>query len=227
MHKGVGWVREIRIDNHGQLAAWIRCDSGLLPEPGQYLLGRDPQDSEAALAAKLFPGQITDQGFLALDFPRHVEPGTELELRGPLGRGFRLPNSVQRLALVAFAGGPDYLLPLAENALDRHTAVALFCDPPYPSLPSSIEISPLASLTEIWGWADFLVIELHLEALPNLRDLLGARTTFSNLSGQVLLRTSMPCGGIAECGVCAVAQGRGWKYACRDGPVFDLHTLEF
>ena len=35
----------------------------------------------------------------------------------------------------------------------------------------------------------------------------------------------MPCGGAAECGICAVPFGRGWKLACKDGPVFELNPL--
>jgi NAD(P)H-flavin reductase len=42
---------------------------------------------------------------------------------------------------------------------------------------------------------------------------------------QVLVRTSIPCGGIADCGVCAVMTKSNWKLACKDGPVFDLKEL--
>jgi len=59
-----------------------------------------------------------------------------------------------------------------------------------------------------------------------------ARVTFARpgLAGrageaQVLVVTPMPCGGLAECGVCAFTTRRGWKMACKDGPVFDLSEL--
>jgi hypothetical protein len=35
----------------------------------------------------------------------------------------------------------------------------------------------------------------------------------------------MPCAGLADCGVCAVELRRGWKLACKDGPVFDLRDI--
>jgi NAD(P)H-flavin reductase len=35
----------------------------------------------------------------------------------------------------------------------------------------------------------------------------------------------MPCGGVADCGACAVETRLGWKLACEDGPVFDLIDL--
>jgi dihydroorotate dehydrogenase electron transfer subunit len=42
---------------------------------------------------------------------------------------------------------------------------------------------------------------------------------------KALVMTPIPCGGIAECGACAVPAHRGWKLACRDGPVFNLNEL--
>ena len=43
---------------------------------------------------------------------------------------------------------------------------------------------------------------------------------------QVLVRTPLPCGGIAACGVCAVhltGSSRDYRLACKDGPVFQLY----
>ena len=42
---------------------------------------------------------------------------------------------------------------------------------------------------------------------------------------QALVRTPMPCGALADCGVCTVRTSRGPKLACKDGPVFDLSLL--
>jgi NAD(P)H-flavin reductase len=38
---------------------------------------------------------------------------------------------------------------------------------------------------------------------------------------------AMPCSGLADCGVCAVPARRGYKLACKDGPVFDLDELDW
>jgi hypothetical protein len=32
---------------------------------------------------------------------------------------------------------------------------------------------------------------------------------------------------MADCGVCGVKGRRGWRLACKDGPVFDLNDLEW
>ncbi|MBI5825361.1 MAG: hypothetical protein HZB18_15135 [Chloroflexi bacterium] len=42
---------------------------------------------------------------------------------------------------------------------------------------------------------------------------------------QVLIRTQMPCGALAECGVCAVRIHHHWEMACKDGPVFELKEI--
>lgn len=43
---------------------------------------------------------------------------------------------------------------------------------------------------------------------------------------QILVRVPMPCGALAECGVCAVRLRDGVALACDDGPVFDLRLLD-
>jgi len=149
-----------------------------------------------------------------------------LELRGPLGRGFSIPQGVRRLALAAFGETASRLLPLTEQALRQEVAVALFTELSVPDLPSAVEINPLGSLTDALTWADFLALDLPLERLAELGDFLGlTHQLHVPCSGQALLWTPMPCGGIAECGVCAVQAGRSWKLACKDGLVFNLEEL--
>jgi hypothetical protein len=42
---------------------------------------------------------------------------------------------------------------------------------------------------------------------------------------QVLVRAPMPCGALAECGVCALTIRHEWKMICKDGPVFELNSI--
>jgi dihydroorotate dehydrogenase electron transfer subunit len=45
---------------------------------------------------------------------------------------------------------------------------------------------------------------------------------------QVLVTSPMPCGGIAECGVCALPlRKKGYVLTCKDGPVFNLNQLRW
>jgi dihydroorotate dehydrogenase electron transfer subunit len=93
-------------------------------------------------------------------------------------------------------------------------------------LPPEVEIQSVSALAEVARWADYVAIDVPRESLPGLRERLGfseqAKVPFE---AQVLVVTPMPCGGMGECGVCAVTVRRGWKMACKDGPVFDLNEL--
>ena len=95
-------------------------------------------------------------------------------------------------------------------------------------MPASYEINPLRLLPDALAWADFLALDAPLPRLAELRSLLGLRPDqHLPCLAQVLVETPMPCGGVAECGVCAVPARRGWKLACQDGPVFNLDELEW
>lgn len=222
MHSG--WIREIRIDSKGAASAWIACSESAVPVAGAYVLGSEERD---VLPVPLFLEASVAEGFIAAPpLPRSWEPGLSLDLRGPLGRGFNMPQGLSRLGLAAFGDTASRLLPLIEQGLRRGAAVALFTDIPVTDLPSAVEVSPLASLPDALAWADFLALDLPLERLAELDGSLGLTGQRQLLCvGQVLLMAPMPCGGRAECGVCAVQIGRNWKLVCKDGPVFNLEEL--
>ena len=224
-----GRVSEVRSGSGGALEAFVACPPGAVPPPGRYLSAYAPADSDAPLAAPLFPLQLTPGGFwTAPPFPATWMPGTALILRGPLGTGFDLPVSVTRLALAGLGDSPARLLPLARAALERDCAVTLYTDAPLSALPSTLEIYPLSSLREALTWPDLLALDLPLERLPLLRTVLGLLPGDPlPCSIQVLIWTPMPCAGLAECGACAVSSRRGYKLTCVDGPVFPLHVLEW
>jgi len=94
-------------------------------------------------------------------------------------------------------------------------------------LPAALEVQPLSALPEALVWADFLAVDISLRSLSSLGELLGLKGGNQKLPcpGQVLVRTDMPCAGIADCGVCALKTRSGWRLACKDGPVFDLEEL--
>ena len=188
----------------------------------------------AALAQPLFSSGLCPGGFfLAPPLPTGWFPGLELNLRGPLGRGFSLPPAARSVALAAFDGQSARLLALLAPALAQKAGVVLLADLPPEGLPAALEIMPLAALPETAPWADYLALDLLRESLPELRDLLNlgpggayAHGKNSRPGGvvQALVETPLPCGGIADCGVCAVRPGNSsaFKLACKDGPVFDL-----
>jgi dihydroorotate dehydrogenase electron transfer subunit len=161
-------------------------------------------------------------------------PGLELQLRGPLGRGFTLPSSARKAGLVAFDDSPARLNGLIRPALKQDAAVVLVCSSTPENLPDDVEVQPLSALQEIIAWADYLAFDVRRENLNQLRERLAklnqlaagkARVELSRNAAQVLVRTPVPCGGIADCGVCAVSLKSDWRLACKEGPVFNWNEV--
>ena len=222
-------VREIQLDPHGH-AAWIECPANIVPQPGQYLLAWDMADETAPLATPVFLSQVRTPGFLtAPPVPVGWQPGSLLRLQGPAGRGFELPAWAHRLALVALGETGARLQPLIAPALAQNAAVALFANDFISGLPPEVEIHALADLAEGLAWADFLCLDIPIERLATLRQVPAFKAGPSALPcpAQALLLTHIVCAGMAECGVCAVPLPRGWKFACQDGPVFNLRELDW
>ncbi len=225
MMQGVGELVELYLEN-GQTGGRLLCPQNLIPQPGQYLLAHDPA-SDSPLPAPIFSAGPVSGGFLITPpVPRTWLPATFLTLRGPLGRGFSLPVSAQRVALVALGETAARLKPLLAGAMGQGASVALIADLDLPDLPPEIELQPVSALAEVANWADYLALDLPRESLPGLREKLGlSKQVKVPFEAQALIVTPMPCGGMAECGLCAVPVRRGWRMACKDGPVFDLKEL--
>jgi dihydroorotate dehydrogenase electron transfer subunit len=219
MSIGKGKVLELILQD-GCRHAHISCPPGLMPSPGQYLLAGDGSDSP--LPVPLFHTDSAPQGFIAAaSVPDSWNPGLELDLRGPLGRGFTLPVSARKVGLVAFDDSPVRLRGLIQPALRQEAAVVLVCRSAPEHLPDDVEVQPLSALQEIVEWADYLACDVRRENLNDLRERLGKLNQLAaGRDAQILIRTPVPCGGSADCGICAVNLQSGWKLACKDGPVF-------
>jgi hypothetical protein len=240
MSTGKGQVLELILEDGYHLAR-VACAPNLIPSPGQYLLAGVGSDAILSLSkcsplpVPLFYTDSNLQGFIAAPpIPDSWNPGLVLHLRGPFGRGFALPLSARKVGLVAFDDSPARLKDLIRQALKQDAAVVLVCDSNPDELPDEVEVQPVSSLSEIVEWADFVAFDAARENLNQLKEILGklnpsaaekARLELRRNEGQILIRASMPCGGIAECAVCAVTLRSGWKLACKDGPVFDWREI--
>jgi hypothetical protein len=222
MRTAEGQLVEIFLDAGGR----ILCPADLIPIAGQYLLAVT-NTMDSLLSVPIFFSGSSPGGFLAAPFlPSMWTPGTSLRLRGPLGHGFSLPASARRVALVAFDDSPLRLRGLIAPALAQKASVAIVSDHTSFDIPESVEIQPLNALTEACNWADYVAIDLERENLLALQEQLSpAYRSKSGFEARILVRTPMPCGALAECGVCAVVVGRGWKLTCKDGPVFNAREL--
>jgi NAD(P)H-flavin reductase len=207
-------------------AARVACLPTVIPQPGQYLLAYDPASDEP-LAVPVFSAGSSLDGFLAAPpLPRRWSPGVTLQMRGPLGHGFKLSASARRVALAVRDVSPSYLLGLIQPARAQGAAICLICDDPPEDLPTDVEIRPLAALGEICQWADFLAVAGSREAIRGWRERFKDEKQLKlPREAQALVVTPMPCGGLAKCVVCSVETKRGVELACEDGPVFQFCDL--
>ncbi len=225
MKQGAGELIELYLEN-GLTGGRLLCPQNLIPGPGKYLLAHDAA-SDDPLPAPVFNAGSIPGGFLAAPpILLTWQPGTTLSLRGPLGRGFNLPSSAKRVALAPLGETSARLKPLLMAALEQNASVVLVSELNVSDLPPEIEIQPISALPVVAQWADYLAIDIERESLPGLREKMGfGEQAKINLDAQVLIVTPMPCGGMADCGVCSVTLRHGWKMACKDGPVFELKEL--
>lgn len=206
----------------------------------------------------LFPAYLDATGFDILVSPAHpavtLLPGTRVNLIGPLGHGYELPQEARHLLLVGDAPHLPTLLPLTSpgpgsgNSGQLSVALLLSANSasdlyPIHLLPLSLEVriatgdgsvghagSLLDVLPDMVGWADAICIAIDPEVYPSLADVIRAsshlpsRVSRRRRFAQALVVPHMPC-GVGACQACAVATRHGPRLACTDGPVFDLLEL--
>jgi hypothetical protein len=191
-------------------------------QPGQACLAWTTLPAQPFLRVSLFlsPGHGGGgQFFLPVGHPyARLAPGDTLDLLGPLGRGFRLPQRGGHLLVIAAA--LERLLPLVEAALEAGLAVTALTPRSAELLPSDVEIHRGPLTPELASWADLVALDVadpharaqHIRALAPPR---GPEYV------QALVTPLMPC-GTGGCQACWVELNAPHvrKLACVDGPVF-------
>src|SRR3972149_2183013 len=211
----------------GSLQLRVLTSDHLHPLPGQYFLAFAAGMDEALATPLYYAGTDSGNWFLAGKIPPAWQPGTRLVWRGPLGHGFHLPPTARRVALAAWNDLVTSLSALVNLALTQDASVVWYSRHLPEQLPPSVEVLPLESLPEAWDWADYLALECDSIDLPRLAaSLLLPSGGKPDCTTEILLHTPLTCGGTAECGVCAVRTKKGWKLACKDGPVYEFDSLE-
>ncbi len=207
----------------------LQCPADLNYQPGQYFLATGADQLEP-LPVVLFP-VAKEKSVLIIERPASDawRVGTALNLRGPLGRGFQVPPGVRRIALVdcRSENRPAALFEhWAPAFLERGGELAYYSDFPPSGLPTDVEGLPLEQAGEAWKWAEYLAADVDFGSLGRLLKILrpGHDTRLPD-KAEVLIRTSMVCGGLAECGLCVVKTVKGFRLACKDGPVFQMNDL--
>lgn len=231
----------------------VRLDVDTVPDAGSFVLA----DLGGPLREPLFPSLLDDAGFVVTVMPGHpltrMLPGTEVDILGPLGRGFRIDHPA-RLLLIAEAT----MLPLLRPLYQAASSVALVVEattraqlPPAVQFPLALELTlvtrdgsegylgPLeqegpaptglervgSRLRELIVWAERICLACTPERYPSLAQIVEeVRFQAQADFAQALYQVTMPC-GVGACDVCRVKTRRGERQACLDGPVFDLLDL--
>jgi NAD(P)H-flavin reductase len=206
----------------------IICPPEMIPSPGQYLLVH-PQThgSDSPLAVPVFFSDSAPDGFRSAPLTdSDWMPGARLNLRGPLGHGFSIPTFARKVALIAFDESPARLRGLISVALRQGAEVVLVSNSTVDDVPEAVEVQPLQAMLDIYQWADYAAFDVGRENLNQFREKFGRmEQARSPHEAQVLIRAPMPCGALAECGVCALMIHHDWKMICKDGPVFKMKEL--
>lgn len=225
MRREIGRIEALTLEPLGEPAVQIACPEAIMPEPGQAVLTIE-LGSDRPYRMALYPTRMTPGGFIADRSPiPSWLPGTELDLLGPVGRGFSPPENSQRWLLLGVEMTPKRLWPLIDMGLERGIAISVWTNRAPLRLPPQVEFMP--DLSEALSWADYLAVETHAESLMTLRSLLGLSPEIDlSIPAEAFIATGMPC-GVGACQGCGVESRRGWLLSCQEGPVFDLAALRW
>ena len=178
-----------------------------------------------------------------------LQPGSQLNLLGPLGNAFLLPSGVERIFIVAGGIGVAPLVFLADHLVQRgldprscfvylggRSAADLLCADAFSRLQM-----PVQKTTDDGSSGDQCLVThpVELEITQRKPDILYACGPLemlkcvvgiaekNNIPCQISIESMMAC-GIGACLGCAVESRRSpdrFLHACMDGPVFDVTDI--
>jgi hypothetical protein len=225
MRRSMARLEGMTLSPIGYPVARFSCRAEDIPRPGQALLCSKP-DARQVLPTVLFPSHLLTDGFVS-----DVSPGAwwrlgdRLEIWGPLGDGFTPPPASRNWLLTSLETTPIRLLPLIDLGLQRGVNISLCSDQIPVNLSPQVEL--IVDLQDALSWADYLALDVSMEAIPRLRSYLGLSTADRpTIAAQALIAPPMPC-GLGACQACAVKGRRGWHLVCVEGPVFELNQLAY
>jgi dihydroorotate dehydrogenase electron transfer subunit len=220
--------------------------------PGQFLFA---QSGGSYLRRALFP-RITGPEQLAFTLRPTPDPGLvwlnaravgeTIDVIGPLGRGFPLPETVSNLLLITDGQNISALLGLIDRALASNKAVTMMQVAGHNAaiLPAGL-LSPAVELLTITNDPYFRQLATQLQEALLWTDMVGASGSpplYRFLKNYVshhrpgqgaaflygIAPTSMFVCGLGLCGSCTVnsVTRSDLQLACLDGPVLDLMIAE-
>lgn len=220
--------------------------------PGQFLMVRCADALACYLRRPVFPRQTGPHQFEWLLRPHPDpglawlvtrKPGDTLDVLGPLGNGFPLPDTTRNLLLVSDTQTVTPLLGLVEQAVTAGKSVTLVLGGrtassiyPVTELPAAVEVhaatldgslgrrGPLTDLLpDLICWAD-TVCAVGSAALYQMLQQQANRHRIRLELGflyALYLNHPLPC-GLGTCDACLIDTPAGAKRLCTSGPVLDL-----
>jgi dihydroorotate dehydrogenase electron transfer subunit len=217
--------------------------------PGQFLQIRCNQNYSPLLRRPFSIHRILETSSLEIlykkvgkgtELLRQKKPKEKLDILGPLGNGFKIPEGLKSALLVAGGMGVAPLLALAEELRRKEGKVhlligakrkdSLLCEKEFKDLGCQMKLSTEDGSAGFKGTvtallADFLSTGDHR---PSTIYACGPRGMLKEVSGiakeeglscQVSLEEYMAC-GVGACLGCPVKTKSGYKMVCKEGPVF-------
>lgn len=236
----------------GGFTTWFHAPGlAAATQPGQFLMVHCSNERTDPMFARAFSYHRIDGDRFALLYSivgrgtgwLATQPrGTLVRAYGPLGKGFRLPETQGNLLLVGGGVGIAPLVDLAERAvaaghqvvamMGARTASALL---PAGAWPKEVEYvvvtedgsaGPKGFVTEHLGkyqeWASKIYACGPNPMFQSLADTL--RYNGRRQNPEILMEESMPCGW-GMCYGCAVFTKHGVRLCCKDGPRFNLFDV--
>ncbi|MCB0192269.1 MAG: hypothetical protein KDJ65_10035 [Anaerolineae bacterium] len=249
---------QLIITNREKLApAWWRLtltdpNESMSLQSGQFLLLRCADAFTCYLCRPIFPQPETNHDFTLLIRP-DPDPGLawlatrqvndKLDVIGPFGQGFDLPNGVQNLLLVSDSQDMAPLPALMTQAVAMGLSVTMALGGrrattlyPVAALPPVVEFQaatldgslghhgPITDLLpDLLRWADRVCAVGSTHLYQTLR-IQAEQIRFSlpaDFAFGLVTDVPLPC-GVGACLACVRHTQAGLRLACIDGPVFDL-----
>lgn len=220
-------------------------------QPGQYCMVRccDSRASDPLLRRPFFiAASEPERGicrFLVYERGRgsgwltRLQAGMQLDILGPLGRGWTIRAETRNLLLIGEEPGLAAVLALARSALEREIAVTLIhhirsAEQSYPPalLPPEVEYQVFtdlekperlaAQISDYLSWADAACCSVSEETIIALAR--GSARWRERHFAQAALCKPLAC-ATGACLSCPIELQQGARLLCREGPVFAVREL--
>lgn len=204
--------------------------------PGQFALARDATTFDPYLRRTVWLYSINGNRVaftLAAHDPLAIRARASdtIDLLAPMGHAIEFGANAKRVLFIGEGTRTIQLIASAHAAIAHDREVVLACiataDFPIHLLSPEIEYHSEEGVNaELIAWADAIIASGSSDLYRMLADTI--RTTRYRLEpgfARVFIDIALPC-GTGACCACSVDTTRGVKFACVDGPIFDLFDFE-